>query len=103
MFGCDVRYISHVPATSGDMVRVRLSPGAACGSPAAGWVVPPVIDRRGVVRSVSVDRNLGRDADLTIRWSRNENFAVVPPSNGRGLRVLVSRPETKRAKVTVRR
>ena len=101
VFGCDVRYVSHFPATSGDMVRVRLSPGAACGSPAAGWVVPPVIDSRGVVRSVSVDRNLGRDADLTIRWSRSENFAVVPPTNGRGLRVLVSRPETKRAKVTV--
>ena len=101
VFGCDVRYISHFPATSGDMVRVRLGPGAACGSPAAGWVVPPVIDSRGIVRSVSVDRNLGRDADLTIRWSRSETFVVVPPTNGRGLRLLVSRPETRRAKVTV--
>ena len=33
LFGCDVRYVSHVATTGGDLLRIRLSPGASCGSP----------------------------------------------------------------------
>jgi hypothetical protein len=101
LFGCNVQYVSHDPAGSGDAVHVRLVPGADCGSPAAGWVVPPVLDDRGVIRSVNVDRTMGRNVDLGIRWSKIEQFVVVPATNGRGLRILLSRPEEDRSNVTV--
>jgi hypothetical protein len=101
LFGCNVQYVSHDPAGSGDAVRVRLVPGADCGSPAAGWVVPPVLDDGGVIRSVNVDRTMGRNVDLAVRWSRPEQFVVVPATNGRGLRILLSRPEEDRSRVTV--
>ena len=101
-FGCDVRYISHTPASSGDTVRIRLAPGPGCGSPAAGWVVPPPLDDRGVIRSITLNRTLARDVDLGIRWSKSESFALVPSPNGRGLRLLLLRAEADRSKVTVR-
>jgi hypothetical protein len=102
VFGCNVQYVSHSPAGSSDTLRVRLIPGADCGSPAAGWVVPPVLDDRGVIRAVNVDRTMGRNVDLAIRWSKSEQFVVVPASNGRGLRILLSRPEEDRSNVAVR-
>ena len=101
LFGCNVQYVSHIPASSGETLRVRLVPGADCGSPAAGWVVPPVLDDRGLIRSVNVDRTMGRNVDLGIRWSRPEQFVLVPATNGRGLRILLSRPEEDRSSVTV--
>jgi hypothetical protein len=102
VFGCSVQYVSHSPASDGDALRVRLVPGADCGSPAAGWVVPPPVDDRGVIRSVDVDRTMGRNVDLGIRWSKPEQFVLVPSTNGRGLRILLVRPDVDRSKVTVR-
>ncbi len=102
VFGCNVQYVSHTPASGGDSLRVRLVPGVDCGSPAAGWVVPPILDGRGVIRSLNVDRTMGRNVELAIRWSRLEQFVLVPATNGRGLRVLLSRPDTDRSSVQVR-
>lgn len=102
VFGCEVRYLSHAPASSGEAVRIRLVPGIDCGAPAAGWVVPPPLDDRGVIQAINVVRTVGRDADLTIRWSKGEQFVLVPATNGRGLRILLSRASQKQASVTVR-
>ena len=93
VFGCNVQYVSHVPASTGDTLRVRLVPGPDCGSPAAGWIVPPPLDDRGVIRAVDVDRTMGRNVDLAIRWSKAEQFVLVPSTNGRGLRILLVRPD----------
>lgn len=102
VFGCNVQYVSHVPASSGDTVRVRLVPGPDCGSPAAGWIVPPPLDPRGVIRAVDVDRTMGRNVDLAIRWSKSEQFVLVPSTNRRGLRILLVRPEADRSSVSVK-
>lgn len=102
LFGCTVRYVSHSPASSGETVRVRLVPGDDCGSPAAGWTVPPALDERGVIRSLDVERTLATDVDLRIRWSAHEQFVLVPSFNGRGLRIRLIRPASDRSRVTVR-
>ncbi len=102
MFGCNVQYVSHTPASGGDSLHVRLVPGVDCGSPAAGWVVPPVLDARGVIRALNVDRTMGRNVELGIRWSRLEQFVLVPATNGRGLRILLSRPDIDHSSVAVR-
>jgi len=101
VFGCNVQYVSHTPPSGGDSLRVRLVPGPDCGSPAAGWVVPPLLDDRGVIRALDVDRTMGRNVELGIRWSKLEQFVLVPATNGRGLRILLSRPEVDRSSVKV--
>ena len=102
LFGCRLRYVSHTPASSGDLLRVRLVPQADCGAPVAAWSVPPALDDRGVIRAIDVERVLGTDVELSIRWSRPEEFVLVPSFNGNGLRIRLIRPETDRSRVTVR-
>ena len=102
LFACGLRYVSHSPASSGEFVGVRLVPQADCGAPAAGWSMPPAFDDRGVIRAIDVDRMLGTDVELRIRWSRPEQFVLVPSFNGRGLRIRLIRPESDRGRVTVR-
>ncbi len=102
LFGCPLRYVSHTPGSSGDVLRVRLVPQAECGAPVAGWSMPPVIDDRGLIRSVEVDRPLGANVELRIRWSRVEQFVLVPSFDGRGLRIRLLREAKDRSRVTVR-
>jgi hypothetical protein len=102
LFGCRLRYVSHTPASSGDLLRVRLVPQADCGPPAATWSVPPALDDRGVIRAIDVERVLGTDLELRIRWSRAEEFVLVPSFDGNGLRIRLIRPEVDRSRVTVR-
>ena len=101
MFGCTVRYVSHMPADAGDVLHVRVIPGADCGSPATGWVIPPPVDDRGVIRRVTANRSLGNDVDLAIQWTSTEQYMLVPAFRGRGLRILLIRPDTPRGRVTV--
>ena len=101
MFGCTVRYVSHMPADAGEVLHVRVIPGADCGSPATGWVIPPPVDDRGVIRRVTANRSLGNDVDLAIQWTANEQYMLVPAFRGRGLRILLIRPDAPRGKVTV--
>ena len=102
LFGCGLRYVSHSPASSGELLRVRLAPQADCGTPVASWSVPPALDDRGVIRAIDVERVLGTDVELRIRGSRTEDFVLVPSFDGRGLRIRLVRPETDRGRVTVR-
>lgn len=102
LFGCALRYVSHTPASSGDTVRVRLAPQADCGAVSGGWLVPPTFDERGVLRVVEIERSLGTDLQLTLRWSRPEQFVLVPSFDGRGLRIRLLRSAADRAQVTVR-
>lgn len=101
LFGCGLRYVSHAPASSGDVVRVRLMPQPDCGSPAGSWLVPPAFDERGVIRSIDLGRSLGTDVTLTLRWARSEQFVMVPSFDGRGLRIRLVRPDADRSKVIV--
>lgn len=102
LFGCGLRYVSHTPASSGEYVRVRLVPQADCGAPVASWSMPPALDDRGVISAIDVDRLAGTDVQLSIRWSRQEQFVLVPSFDGRGLRIRLLRPDTDRGRVTVR-
>ena len=102
LFTCGLRYVSHTPASEGDMVRVRLVPQADCGAPATAWSTLPALDDRGLIRSIDVDRTLGADVEFRIQWSRSEQFVLVPSFDGRGLRIRLLRPESDRSRVTVR-
>lgn len=102
LFGCTLRYVSHTPASNGDSVRVRLAPRPDCGPVSGGWLVPPAFDERGVLRGVEIERTLGTDLQLTLRWSHPEQFVLVPSFDGRGLRIRLLRSAADRPQVTVR-
>ena len=99
LFGCTLRYVSHTPASSGDMVQVRLSAGPDCGPPSNTIEQPLRVGGTGFVRSVDVVRPFGTNVELRIGWTRAEQFVIVPSFDGRGLRIRLLRTETP--KVTV--
>ena len=99
LFGCTLRYVSHTPATAGDMVQVRLSAGPDCGPPSGAIEQPLNVGGSGFVRSVDVVRPFGTDVELRIGWTRAEQFVIVPSFNGRGLRIRLLRPETPKVAV----
>jgi len=91
LFGCGMRYVGHTPATSGDTVRIRLTPLADCGSHVSAGAVPPTLDDVGVIRSVDVDTTLGSTVELVLRWKRVEEFVLVPSIDGRALKLRLLR------------
>jgi len=99
LFGCTLRYVSHTPATAGDMVQVRLSAAPDCGPPSGAIEQPLNVGGSGFVRSVDVVRPFGTDVELRIGWTRAEQFVIVPSFNGRGLRIRLLRPETPKVAV----
>ena len=102
LFGCGLRYVSHAPASSGNMLRVRLVPQPDCGAPVATRFAPPAVGDRSVIRSIEMERTLGSDIELRIQWMHEEQFVLVPSFDGRGLRIRLMRAGTDRSKVTVR-
>jgi hypothetical protein len=101
LFGCRMRYISHSPSSTGDYVRIRMALQTDCGDPNSASLVPPIPDSSGVIRALDVDRPMGNQVTLSIRWSRPEEFVLVPSSNSRGLRIRLLREPVERATVTV--
>jgi hypothetical protein len=101
LFGCGMRYVGHTPATSGDSVRIRLTPLADCGSAVSAGAVPPTLDDVGVIRSVDMDTTLGSTVELVLRWKRSEEFVLVPSSDGRALKLRLLRNVPKRGEVHV--
>lgn len=102
LFGCALRYVSHSPASSGELLRVRLVPQPDCGTPRSSWSAPASIGDGTLIRSIGVDRAVGPDVELTLRWVRPEQYVLVPSFDGRGLRIRVLREATDRPRVTVR-
>ncbi len=102
LFGCSVRYVSHNPASAGELLRIRLVPQADCGAPQSAWSLPPTLADADLIRSVDIERTVGRDVELVLRWARPEQFVLVPSFDGRGLRIRVLREAEDRSRVSVR-
>ncbi len=96
VFGCTLRYVSHTPASTGDAVQVRLSAGPDCGPATSDISQPLTTGASGFVRSVEAVRPFGSDVEMRIAWNRAEQFVIVPSFDGRGLRIRLLRPESRR-------
>jgi hypothetical protein len=99
LFSCTLRYASHTPATEGDVVQVRLSAGADCGSGDMAEHQPLLGGAAGYVRSIETVRPYGSEVQVRIGWTRPESFVVTPSMDGRVLRIRLLRPETPRVTV----
>jgi tetratricopeptide (TPR) repeat protein len=97
-FGCTLRYVTHTPASQGDVLRVTLRIGADCElTSAAQFPVERMmpVDARGLVRSIELQPGLTDGAELTINWNRIEKYVIAPASGMRGLRIRVMRTPQK--------
>ena len=93
LFSCPIRYLSHLPATQGEVVDVRLGLTSECQG--AGSAVTseslPAPAGQGVLRSMELTPLLGNEVDLKLTWGTRESFLVAPTSDLRGLRVRLVR------------
>jgi hypothetical protein len=92
-FSCPVRYLSHLPASQGEAVDVRLALTPECQgvvSFGTGESLPPPAGQR-VLRAIELTPLLANEVDLKLSWGVRENFLVAPTADLRGLRVRVVR------------
>src|SRR5512145_410491 len=66
LFNCDVRYVTHSPASQGEEVHVRITLGDDCGTPHSETLPPPPDGE--VVRSIELSALLANDVDVAVRW-----------------------------------
>jgi hypothetical protein len=88
---CAVQYLDQRPRDSGTEVAIRVRLGADCGissEPRMSEQAPGAGGSR-VVRSVRVEYNLPGEAELSIAWSGEHRFLVLPTSDSHGLRVRI--------------
>lgn len=97
VYACGLRYLNHMPSSEGEQVRIRTTPQPDCALGGDGLFAPPVpAVARGIVQSIDLDRPVGAEVHITIRWRKSERFLVVPTGDGRGLRIRVLRPSEGR-------
>jgi tetratricopeptide (TPR) repeat protein len=89
LFACSMRYVSHLPVSRGDTVRIQLRLGADCqaGFSSLAPESPLVGGSSNLVRSVRLEGTALGAAVLEMRWARPFDFVLAPTTNGRGIRV----------------
>jgi len=102
VFGCSLRYLSHLPASQGDTVRVRLMPLPDCGTIGGSMFgQTPPLDPSQMVRSMDIDQLAGNELILTIHFAREEKFVLAPSTDSQGLRIRLLRPDSRGAIVRI--
>lgn len=95
LFGCEVRYLSHLPAAESTVVDVRLSVGAEClrgGSSIGNESLSPPAGQ-DTLKSIELTPLLANDVDLRLTWGVRERYLIAPTSDQRGLRIRLLRDE----------
>jgi hypothetical protein len=88
---CSARYLGQSPRDSGKAVTIRLRLGADCGPPNETRMSEraAAAGASAVVRGVHVDYDIPGEAALSIEWSGEHRFLVLPTSNSRGVRLRI--------------
>jgi hypothetical protein len=89
-FTCSLRYLSHLPSSEGDTLRLRLMPQPGCALSNEG-LVPPLLSGvvRNLIAAIDVDQVAINEVQLLIRWRKKEHFLVMPNATDTGLRIRV--------------
>jgi tetratricopeptide (TPR) repeat protein len=102
VFGCSLRYLSHLPAANGDTLRIRLMPLPDCGTISGSMFgQTPPLDPSQMVSSMDIDQLAGNELILTIHFAHEEKFVLAPSTDGQGLRIRLLRPESRGATVRI--
>jgi tetratricopeptide (TPR) repeat protein len=102
IFGCGLRYLTHTPASEGDVLQVRLVPLPDCGDVSSALLgPPPLLDDSRVIRSIDFDNLTGREVLLNIHFNAKETFVLAPTGDSHGLRIRVLRAKSDGAQVYI--
>jgi len=102
VFSCGLRYLGHLPSSEGEAVRIRTVPQRDCLLEGDGITSPTLPSyARGLILGLELDRPVGNEVDITVRWRRSERFLVMPSADGRSLRIRVLRPGEAGGRVIV--
>ena len=100
LFACGLRYLSHLPSSEGEALRIRTVPQPDCALGGDG--LAPVIlssNTRDYIRAITLDRPITAEVDIAVRWTRVEKYLVIPTGDGRGLRIRLLRTGETRGRV----
>ena len=102
LFACRLRYLSHLPSSEGDTLRIRTVPQTECALSGDG-LNPPTVPTfaRGLLAGIDLDRPISTEVDIVVRWRRSERFLVMPTGDGRGLHIRVLRATESSGRVLV--
>lgn len=102
LFGCGLRYVSHSPASEGDILRVRLTPMRDCGDLSGALIgAPPPLNGVTLIRSIEVNQLTASAIDITLRFDGSKLFVLAPTGDGHGLRIRLLGAELDRARVFI--
>ncbi len=100
LFGCGLRYMSHLPAIEGDTLRLRFTPLPDCGNLAGAMGVPP-LDSVRAIRSIEADQVTLNEVDITVHFAASERYVLAPTADSHGVRIRLLRPESEGAHISV--
>ncbi|MEZ5458499.1 MAG: SPOR domain-containing protein [Steroidobacteraceae bacterium] len=99
-FNCPIRYLTHAPLDAGSAVRIRLRPGAECGSVLRSEQAP-VGGQPALVRVAELVENAPGELLLTLEFTRELHYVLAPTSNRQGLRIRLLDAQVRAAQVSV--
>jgi hypothetical protein len=100
LFGCGLRYLSHLPATEGDTLRLRFAPLPDCGNLGGTFSTPP-LQSVPAVRSIEAEQIALNEVDVTVRFAASERYVLAPTADSHGVRIRLLRPESSGAHISV--
>jgi tetratricopeptide (TPR) repeat protein len=101
LFGCGLRYMSHLPAMEGDTLRLRFMPLPDCGSSLYGALSAPPLDSVRAVRSIEAEQVTFNEVDITVRFAASEKYVLAPTTDSHGVRIRLLRPDGGGAHITL--
>jgi len=95
-FGCSMRYLSHLPASSGSETTFRFKPGLDCGLgqfPTAVNEQPSIAGAEAYLQAADLEAGAPGEVNVVLSWRRPVDYVVAPIGGQRGFVVrLIEKP-----------
>ena len=103
-FNCSMRYITHLPATQGQQLRIQLQPQGDCGVSLGVAVVselPPLSGGANIINSVRTEADVPGQMTLLFSFRKAEHYVIAQGADLHEMRVRLIDRARGRGKVMV--
>jgi tetratricopeptide (TPR) repeat protein len=103
-FNCSMRYITHLPATQGQQLRIQVQPQGDCGVPLGSQILselPPVSGGANIISSVRTDADVPGQLTLAFSFRKQEHYVIAQGGDLRELRLRLIDRARGRGKIMV--
>src|SRR6202007_1747535 len=86
-FGCSMRYLSHLPASSGSETTFRFRPGLDCGLgqfPTAVNEQPSIAGAEAYLQAAGLEAGAPGEVNVVLSWRQPVDYVVAPIGGQRG-------------------